>query len=360
LNTDVVAASRPASAHDLAVLRHPDRKTTWVQIVAATLREPVFGLARRCDERLRELNPRVPVVGARLRDETWVLGPPPQTIEVSGEPLDAPMLLDRFDLTSEPPIRLIVSGDGRRLALAAHHAGLDGRGIVHLIQAILGGPVPPAAADARATNRGAGSTLTPLKRLLRPADRIAPSPVPPTRDSLAVRTLDVAGHVVVARIVAAAIDAISEHNRARGWPWRRIGLSIPVGPSGVGIGNAASYRRVDLRPGDNVRRAVATALKSGPLPPEFTSAPRALRLLSPIAYRFSDSLLVSNHGRCDLPGLSRLEIFPVARGRSAVVFGSAGVAGGESTLSVRARDLTREDAEGLLDQAVGRLEGRRE
>lgn len=126
----------------------------------------------------------------------------------------------------------------------------------------------------------------------------------------------------------------------------------------MGIANLATYRRVDLRRGESVRRAVARAVKVGPVPSEFTHSPRSLRLLSPIADRFSDSLLVSNHGMYDLPGISELEVFPVARGRSAVSFGAATVEGGASTIALRARDLTRDDTEDLLNLTMRRLEGR--
>lgn len=99
------------------------------------------------------------------------------------------------------------------------------------------------------------------------------------------------------------------------------------------------------------------AVKPGPMPIEFTRSPRSLRILSPVADRFSDSLLVSNQGLCDLPGITELDGFPVARGRSAVSFGAAIVERGRA-IALRARDLTSEDAEDLLDLTIGRLEGR--
>jgi hypothetical protein len=110
--------------------------------------------------------------------------------------------------------------------------------------------------------------------------------------------------------------------------------------------------------GDHVRQAISTAIKAGPLPRELERAPRSLRLLSPISDRLSDSLLVANHGTYELPGISQLAVFPVARGRSAVVFGSAGVKSGELTLSLRARDLMPEDAQDLLDRTIERMEAR--
>jgi hypothetical protein len=85
-------------------------------------------------------------------------------------------------------------------------------------------------------------------------------------------------------------------------------------------------------------------------------SPRFGWVLEPVVGRFSDSLLVSNLGRREVPGATRLEFFPVARGRSAVAVGAAGLAGGTSTVSVRARDLSPEDAEALLGDLVSRLE----
>jgi hypothetical protein len=365
LTADLLTEPRSPSPQGLAILRHPDRKTTWVQVIAATLSHPVPGLSALCDERLEEINEVVPIVGARLGDGMWVPGKAPRTIKVAGEPLDAPHLLEPFTLASGPPIRVLVSDDGRRVALVTHHAAADGRSMVGLLHASVGGPIPRTDGDAAdpVRSRGGGTGyLTALRRVLWPADRVPPSPHPPPRDSLAVRTLASNDRVVIDRIASAAIEAIAERSRTLDRPWRRVGLSIPVGSTHTGIGNHATYRRVDLRSRDcsaeGVRKAIFTAIKAGPMPTEFRRAPRALRLLSPISDRFSDSVLISNHGRYHVPGISQLDIFPVARGRSAVVFGAARVEGGASTLALRARDLTQQDAEELLDRTIERLEGR--
>ena len=362
MTTVAATAPRRASAHDLAILRHPDRKTGWVQLIAATLSEPLSEPASTCDERLAEINRRAPIIGARLRGETWIPGDPPRTTVVESDPLDAPLLLEPFGLSSGPPVRVLASADGRRIALAVHHAALDGRGAVMLVHALGGGPIPHWEIEASTPSNGSRGTLplAALKRVLRPADRVPPSLVPPARDSLAVRRLRSVGFLVVPRIAAAAIEAIAERSKALGSPWRRIGLSIPVGGATVGIGNIATYRRVDLRRGEIVHRAVWRAIKAGPMPSEFSRSPRSLRFLSPIADRFSDSLLVANHGRYELPGIHELDVFPVARGRSAVAIGAAAIAGGESTIALRARDLSKEDTEQLLEQMIRRLEMRRD
>jgi hypothetical protein len=109
---------------------------------------------------------------------------------------------------------------------------------------------------------------------------------------------------------------------------------------------------VDVAAGVPVAPLVAAALASPDEPTEQTRAGLALALARPVVRRFSDSFLISNLGRQSLPNTDRLDFFPVARGRSAVAFGVAGVSGKSSTVSLRARDLTRADAQGLLDDTV--------
>jgi hypothetical protein len=353
-------SARPASPQDLAILRHPDRRTSWAQLIAARLSEPMDGLSEVFDARLREINRRSPMLGARLSGNAWRPGPAPAVTEVEGVPLRYPHLLDRFDLRSGPPVRVVVSDDRTQIALVAHHAALDGRAAVVLLRALVSGQMPRAGGEIapRPPRPGPGSDRwAVMRRFVRPVDRVPPSASPPERDSLAVRVLP-PGRLMVARIAAAAIAAIGDRCRERGWPWRRVGLSIPVGGATRGIANVATYRRVDVRPGDHVRQAISNAIKAGPLPRELERAPRSLRLLSPISDRLSDSLLVANHGTYELPGISQLAVFPVARGRSAVVFGSAGVESGDLTLSLRARDLAPEDAVDLLDRTIKRMEAR--
>jgi hypothetical protein len=213
-------------------------------------------------------------------------------------------------------------------------------------------------------------------RVLRPADRVAPSPGRLVREALAVREVALGGAGVTARLVAAAVGAAGARNARMGRPWRRVGVNLGLAgrgdpepgdldlagrggpePSDVAlVGNRSRYRRVDLRRGEPVGAAVAAAVASPREPLDQVWSPRFGRLLlGPVAGRFSDSLLVSNLGRREVPGATRLDFFPVARGRSAVAVGAAGLPGGPSTVSLRARDLSSEDAEALLDDLVARL-----
>jgi hypothetical protein len=347
---------QPVSPHDRAILHHPDRRTDWVQAVSMTLAEPVSGdPVALYDRRLARMHEEVPILGARLRGDTWLPGRPTPVQAVAGDPLDDPTLQRPLRLASEAPVRIVVGDGGRRVAAVSHHAALDGRGMVAVLAALQGAPVPPpAVAPARGHHRSE-HRLDPLRRLLRPADPVAPSARRPEHDPMLVRTIALRGPHATAKLATACVAAVAARNARLGRPLRRVGISVGVGGP-PGIGNVATYRRVDVTSLAAVRPAIIGALASPELPSEFAAPPGLLRLLSPIVDRFSDTVLVSNVGRMEVPGAVRLENFPVARGRSAVVFGSCGLPGQASTLSLRARDLDRADAQALLDDAVARLE----
>jgi hypothetical protein len=336
---------------------------------AATLAAPVAHL----QERLESLHRAVPMTGARLHRETWHPGPPPTLLIVDGDPLAAPHLLDRFDLATQPPLRVVVGSAGTRLAVACHHAAFDGLSLVALLAGLVGGVdsrrhLPAGSPGPRVGDApGAGPELRGLVgRVVRPADRVAASLARPVREALVVREVALAGAGVTARVAEAAVAAAGARNGRLGRPWRRVGINLGLaGPEEVGggeamgrlaPGNRSRYRRVDLRAGEAVGPAVAAAVAGRREPLDQVWSPRFGWLLGPVVGRFSDSLLVSNLGRRDVPGATRLEFFPVARGRSAVAVGAAGLPGGPSTVSLRARDLSPEDAEALLADLVARLE----
>lgn len=403
----------PASANALALLRFPDRRTAWAVVTAATLAAPVD----RLQERLAALHRAVPMTGARLRGETWHPGPPPEPLIVDDDPLAAPDLVAHFDLATQPPLRVVAGSRGTRVAVACHHAAFDGLSLVALLAALVrpqDHPNDPAQSEApqpgtggvdnQAHPTGPSATL-PLRgpeprgpgldrgnawgaprgrapelrglvgRVVRPADRVAASLARPLREALAVAEVDLAGPGITARLASAAVAAAGAHNARLGRPWRRVGINVglagPVGSGGGRIGeartlaggtqggipgNSSRYRRVELRAGGAVGVALEAALARNREPLDQVWSPRFGWVLEPVVGRFSDSLLVSNLGRREVPGATRLEFFPVARGRSAVAVGAAGLAGGPATVSVRARDLSSEDAEALLADLVARLE----
>jgi SAM-dependent methyltransferase len=347
--------NRPATAPELAVLRHPDRATTWAIVLVATLTEPID--VDTLGARLAALAGHHPILASRWDGRRWRPGPRPVIRRVADPlPPTDPALL-RFSLADEAPVRVLLAADGRRLAVVAHHAALDGRGAVALLAGLLGAPAPEAALP-RIRPASSGSAVDGFRetvaRLCAPADRIAASAEPPPQETFAARVIDVGGGDVMARLATACGAAARAHNARRGLSLDRIGLSVPVGGPAA-LGNVAGYRRLDVSAEKLGPAVVAAWLETLPVPQELRRAPRGLRLLGPVLGRLSDTLLVSNVGRVDLPGVTAVEFHPVARGRSAVAFGACGLAGGQTTLTVRARDLDRADAEALLRDAAARL-----
>ncbi|MEZ5204680.1 MAG: hypothetical protein R2701_09960 [Acidimicrobiales bacterium] len=339
----------PASRHALALLRFPDPRTDWVVVTVATLSTPVDDLIGRLDA----LHAAVPLVGARLDGETWRPGAPPTVEVVPGEPLGERTLDRPFDLATEAPLRLVASADGRRLGIVGHHAAFDGLALVAILRALTEGALPSPVASPPPGEPG--SKLPLLQRLARPADAVTPTPGVWPGDAYATADLAVTGRGITGRIAAAAVEATAAHQARAGGRLRKVGLTIAVGGP-AGVGNVASYRRIDVAPTDPVADLVQAALASPDEPGEQVSAPKALmRALQPVVERFSDTLLISNLGRQQVAGVERLDFFPVARGRSAVCIASCAIDGAATSLTVRARDLSPGDARRLLHGTVDHM-----
>lgn len=341
----------PASRHALSLLRFPEPGANWVIVTVTTLTDPID--LNTLSARLNELHKAVPMVGARLRDEVWHPGAPPTIEVIDGEPMDLPGFDRAFDLAAEAPLRIFLGSGGRRLGLINHHAAFDGLGMIAMIRTLAGGELPQPVTSPPA---GASSSKLPLlKRLARPAQPVAPTPGIWPGDAYAITTVRLSGDGITGKIAQACVDAVRAHNHSYGRPLDRVGISIPVGGP-AGVGNVASYRRIDLRSSDSVTEAVSAALQDPAEPSEQVQAPKlVMKAVAPLIKRFSDTILVSNIGRHTVPGVDRIEIHPVARGRSAVVFGVTSVAGAETALVIRARDLSPRDARAILDDVAARL-----
>ena len=338
-----------ASRHALALLRFPDPRTDWVVVTVATLERPLDGLEARLDT----LHRATPIVGARLRDETWHPGEPPTITTVDGDPLGHRELDRPFRLEAEAPLRLVRSDDGLRLAVVGHHAAFDGLALVAILRALTAGEMPePVASPPPGV---AGSKLPLLQRLAQPADRVAPTPGVWPGDAYGTQAVSVSGKGITGQLAEACVAAVAAHNARHHERLRKVGLTVAIGGP-AGVGNVASYRRIDVRRDDPIGARVQEALASPEEPGEQVSAPKALmKLLEPVVERFSDTILLSNLGRHRVPGVERLDFFPVARGRSAVCFASAAIEGGETTLTLRARDLSPADGRRLLAEACDHL-----
>jgi hypothetical protein len=327
------------------VLNHPDRRSGWTIVVAGTL-------AGAPD--LDRLHATVPLTSARLARGQWVTGSPAAPVRVEGDPLGDSEVWRPLDLDSEAPVRVLI-GAANRVAVAAHHAAFDGLSVLTLLRLLAGQSPVLTTMSAPKEKTSLPHASGAVARLLRPADRIAPSTRERVVETGAWRAVALQGTGVTGRLAAAVAGAVAAHNSAVAAPWRRIGISVGLGGP-PGIGNHATYRRVDLDRGADVTAAVSAAIKSDDAAPsELRWAPLALRLLAPVVARLGDSFLVSNLGRQDLTDLSDVIFFPVARGRSAVALGAVAGENGAGTVSLRARHLDSIDAETLLDVVIEHL-----
>ena len=304
-------------------------------------------------ERLQVASAAFPLTAARLQGRWWR---PSTSAAVSvADPGAVPLEIapiGRFDLQNEPPLRVVVGAEGTWVLLCAHHFAIDGLGMVSLLRSLLTGEPGPAPPDYTRITGPRRLPTDSVRRLIRPVDPVAPSSLTPRRETFVSAPVQLTGRHVTARLARACAEAAHEHNRVRGMPLRRFGLSVAVGGA---EGEGATYRRVDLSPGQDVETEVDRALADPAVPIDVKGLPPGAALLRPLLARLSDTMLVSNLGRLDLP-VNGVEFYPVARGRSAVAVGATGLAGQPTTLTLRARDLARADAMSLLQRIVPGLE----
>jgi hypothetical protein len=335
-----------------AAVHHPERQAAWVIVLLAHL----AGGSCRPDvvaERLHAASADFPLIASRLQGKWWTPSTcPAVSVAAPGVvPLEiAP--IEPFDLQNEPPLRVVLGAEGSWLLMCAHHFAIDGLGMVSLMGSLLTGKRGSGSPDYTVVTAPRRPPTDAVLRLIRPADRIAPSVAMPSRDTFVSASVHMSGPHVTARISRACAEGAREHNRTRGLPLRRFGLSLAVrGPEGEG----ATYRRIDVSPDQDIESAVAGALSDPAVPVEVKGLPPGSSLLRPLLKRLSDTVLVSNLGRLDLP-VNGLELYPQARGRSAVAVGAAGIDGQPTIITLRARDLDRADATSLLQRIVARLE----
>ena len=336
----------------MSAVRHPDRQTAWVIVLLAHVVAGAAPSPEVMRERLTTASSGFPLIASRLHGKWWIRSRAPEIAVAApgSSPLDiAP--IGPFDLQNESPVRVVVAAEGEWLLLCAHHFAIDGLGMVSLMNSILTG-ARGSAPDYTVSNAPRRLPTDALRRLATPADPIAPSAAPPPAETFVSAQVQLTGRNVTARLGRACAEAAWEHNRAQGRPLRRFGLSVAVGGA---HGEGATYRRIDFAPGQDVETAVSRALADPSVPADLTSLPPGAHLLRPLLKRFSDTMLVSNLGRLEVPA-SGVEFYPVARGRSAVAVGAAGLAGRPTTVTLRARDLDASDATALLNRIVIHLE----
>jgi hypothetical protein len=365
----------PPSRQSLAILRHPDRQTNWTiaglfHLNRAYWPESTTDIAALLERRISLLADRFPIIRARLhkrsRKITWQPGQMP-TVRIleSSTPNSMPLSeVSRFDLSIEPPIRVAVAPDGRFFTLAAHHAALDGHHAIAVAKVLCGEDIdriviPKSHSTQGSTQRNdlVKPPLIPwnyLVRLAKSTTAVVPSKPLPSSDSFVARELPLIGRSPTATVAAACLRAICSYNRSKGGGCKRTGVTVSI-PSYIVGENTASYVRIDIDRIEDARSEIEKAMSRREMPWEFAHAPTWLPVLAPISRRLSDTFLLTNLGRISLKGILSAELYPVARGRSAVAFAMVRLQGGRSTLTLHARYLSRSDAESLLDDAINHL-----
>ncbi len=360
-----------ANRQALAVLRHPDRRTSWMGVLVARTYPDAAGYSPaqfidKVTESARVLPSSIPLAKARLVGEQWVEGSPPAVEVVDADQYELSNLARRVDLSREPPVRLQMASDGSWIAVAAHHAAFDGPAAMDALRILVGGTSPKnrysgdfvrATMNSRPIRRTVAAMLpmAEIRRLAFPADRAAASLSLPSAEVFVSSELPRLNKDVAVRIPEAVLAEIAKFSAVQGRPCFRLGLTMGL-EAGKGVSNASTYRRVDIKVGEPMGDAIRRALREKSDPWEVARPSKLISYLGPVVDRLSDTVLVTNMGRYLMPPVvGAVEGYPVARGRSAVSVGVVRLSGASSTISMRCRDINKPDAKSILSAIVGRL-----
>jgi hypothetical protein len=288
------------------------------------------------------------------------VGPAPRRVAVRGSPA-AQLRAAANDPYPEPGPFVRVGATPGGVVVAAHHAVLDGLGLVAVMGLVVGAGLGTTARgvrgphDAGTARRLAYPAARLGEALIRPPDAIAARAGPPAPgDRLAATTIEPA--VGTAGLVAAAARAVRRWNAERGARATRV--VVAVGASARSgehptVGRASTWFRIEVPRGTTAPGVRQLLQRRGPEPPAGATVLRAARasgVAARIERRTGSTLLVSNLGELAPDGVvGAAEFYPSAHGRSGVAVGAIR-AGGATTLTVRARaaDFTDEEAARFL------------
>ena len=250
---------RPSTLSGSAML-YPDRRTPWVIVPLARTGAATCHRPRRSTS---VAEPASLLLASRRSPRRVTPADPPRARVTDRSPLAA-VRLGHFDFGNEPPLRGRDIVRFRLVAFVRPSPCLRWawNGFLARLTPDRWPATPPDYLSFSSPRRPPTDAAW---RLLRPADPVAPSPKGPPSDSFATVEVHLPGPHITAQIAEAATLAVRAHNAQRDRPLRRIGLSIARG----GIrGEAATYRRLDLRPDDDVAGAVVRALAQEAVPTE--------------------------------------------------------------------------------------------
>lgn len=273
----------------------------------------------------------------------------------------------RRDLAEVPDLPLVVGRAGDDLVVSAHHARVDGLGLLDVLAALTGSPVTSATRGV-AGRVADGSLVSGLLRRLREVALTPPARIAGAVDRTAPGDTFVAGTVAApvstAQVVTALVRAVVERNTAAGVRARHVavavGAAVPDPGDPMLANRSAMLRLVDVeRLGED---QVAEQLRvrgldhaGGTGAPGGALSRAAVRVLAP---RLGSTLLVSHLGQVTAPAAGALVFYPVTAGGTGV---SAGLVTHDrsTTLSLRARARQWDEVAltGLLDRALALVGG---
>lgn len=256
----------------------------------------------------------------------------------------------------------------RALILSAHHAAVDGLGMLALLGALTGGAVSSDARGVGDRPPGRSALVSGLGRsveLLRPPAHLASTTGPTVRRER-LRTAPLPSAVGTAALVRATARALDRMPGRRGG---RVQVAVgasrrpgrPLGPDEVR--DASTWLRI-RDPQDLTPREVGDLLRAAAPQPTAGAERGAARGLVTAAVRrmagrLGSSVLVSHLGTVEastVPALRSLEFHPLAGGRGGLALGAATVEG-TTTLGLRG-DAARtppDTLDELLDRVVEEL-----
>jgi hypothetical protein len=292
------------------------------------------------------------------RLQAWPAAPPVRRAT------DLPALLTELSLVDSGPLVVGVAGD--HLAVSAHHAHVDGLGLLDVLAALVDGPVKSSArglAPGREPGSAAAGSLRRLGEVaFAPPAAVATSALAPADgDANVHQTVD--GSVRTAALVHAGVVGVLAHNTERGVRTRHVAVAIGAGrprPDGERIGNRSELIRLrDLEGLDAAQ--VAERVRAAPVDMAGGSgvirggrlSRTALRVLAP---RLGSTLLVSHLGDVTTDQADALAFYPVTAGGSGISLGAVGH-DGHTTLTLRARGSIwdGDSLAGLLDRVSSAL-----
>ena len=322
----------------------------WNILLAADVVPPPAGILH---ERLEALASR----------QGWPVGMAGAVVEG-----DRPDVLRRLAARTDHRLPVAVGRTPEGVVVGAHHAYVDGLGLLTVLGALCATPVISRAVgvdEGRASARDAVSLVRRLAEVaVRPPAGVAGDGDGTDPDDVfASTTLD--GPVRTAALVHAGAGAVADANRERGHRSDRVAVAVGVARAG-GTRTQVADDSGFLRLTDVERLAPAEVEAAiGRAPLQFGGSAQGgvaraasglirtgARLLAP---RLGSTLLVSHLGRIDADGLDAIAFHPLAGGGSGVSLGAASVRG-RTVLTLRARGAAHTTVD--LERLIGRIADR--